>query len=89
MAESRTPKGVVVDIKLHQIEHDEFIFSDYVDTAKYNSGSEVLEALKKCEQVHNRDRGNAELIIPYHSIDNYSYGVVPYDGQKPSDAFCK
>jgi len=89
MADDRTPRGVVVRLKLHQMEHGLFTFSDYVSTNKYNSGSEVLEALKKCEQVHNRDIGHAELIIPYHSIDTYSYEVVPYDGQKPSDAFCK
>ena len=88
MPQGHTPKGLIVGVKLHQI-NGEFVFPDYVENTKFNSGSQVLSALKNCKQIFAEDINGDKVIIPYHAVDTYSYGIVPYDGEKPSDTFCK
>lgn len=88
MPQGHTLKGLIVDVKLHQ-HPEEFVFPDYVDRNKINSGSQVLSALKNCKQIFAEDDGGVKYIIPYHAVDTYNYGITPYDGEKPTDAFCK
>lgn len=87
MAVGHTPKGMVVSVKLHKVVTP-FEFSDYADSDKINSGSEVLSALKSHRQIFSKTTDDVRCIIPYHAVDTYSYGIDPYDGEKPSDAFC-
>lgn len=88
MAVGHIPEGMVVSVKLHKVVTP-FEFSDYANSDKINSGSEVLSALKSHRQIFSKTTDDVRCIIPYHSVDTYSYGIVPYDGEKPSDAFCE
>lgn len=83
--------GMSVSVKLHDAPAT-FHFSDFDGTGHSREGSMALSALKNHRQIYidsSGDDNKMAYIIPYHSVDTYNYGIVPYDGQKPSDDFCK
>ena len=83
--------GMSVSVKLHDAPAT-FHFSDFDGTGHSREGSMALSALKNHRQIYiDYSGGDNKMayIIPYHSVDTYNYGIIPYDREKPSDAFCK
>lgn len=83
--------GMSVSVKLHDAPAP-FHFSDFDGTGHTRNGSIVLSALKNHRQIYTDSSGDDNkmaYIIPYHSVDTYDYEIIPYDGEKPTDAFCE
>lgn len=77
---------VTVTLKLHDIA-DPIEIADYVADGRFVPlGTEALSAINACKAIHYKK--DAEVIIPYHAIEEVNITKESKAYEKPADAFC-